>query len=118
MAPLLPGRYLPGRESGARPYAPPDTEFPAPYMLGGPKPKLNPPPGSGRPEIPPPASLAATPITPGQALSNPAGMPPSPPEASAAANPAQADAPKKPSKPIQIDPALLERTLMNRYMPQ
>ncbi len=91
-------------------------------MLGGPRPNHNPNPGAGRPQLPPPASVAATPAStsPGRAVSTPAGMPPLLPEAPAAAVPADADgdAPRKKRKPLQIDPALLERALMNRYTPQ
>ncbi|MBV8677569.1 MAG: hypothetical protein JO355_10450 [Planctomycetaceae bacterium] len=113
-APLPPVQLLPGSDSGKQPYPPPVAERPAPSMLGGPRPNLNPNPGAGRPQVSPPASVAATPA------STPAGMPPLPPEAPAAAVPADADgdAPGKKRKPLQIDPALLERALMNRYTPQ
>jgi hypothetical protein len=89
MIPSPPGQILPGSGSGMKPYAPPDTEFPIPFSLGGPRPKLDSPPGPA-PGPEPPAGPAD----------------------------ASKPAPKPPSKPIKIDMDLLQRTLMNRYSPQ
>jgi hypothetical protein len=86
--PTPPGQILPGTGTGMKPYAPPDTEFPVPFSVGGPRPKLDSPPG---------------PAPGGEPSAGPAD--PSKP------------APKAPSKPIKIDMELLQRTLMNRYSP-
>jgi hypothetical protein len=110
-----PGRLLPGSGSGTQPYAAPDTEFPVPYMMGGPRPK-------------PPATPAATAVAPpAQVPGQPPpvaedGLPPLPGAATAAAaapTPAAAapTAAKPPRKPVKLDPALLERALMNKYAP-
>ncbi|MBV8269947.1 MAG: hypothetical protein JO252_26800, partial [Planctomycetaceae bacterium] len=121
-APLPPVQRLPGGDSGTQPDPPPDAELSAPSMRGGPRPNLHPNPGAGRPQIPAPASVAATPAStaPGRAVATPAGMPSLLSEASAAAVPAddEGDAPGKKRKPLQIDPTLLERALMNRYTPR
>jgi hypothetical protein len=106
--PLPPGQFLPGTGAGMRAYAPPDTEFPVPYMLGGPKPKVDPAAATASaPNVPPPQPAAAP-------AADPAGKLPPLPEAEATADNA---APKAKRKPVKIDPALLERALMNRYTP-
>ena len=87
--PQPPGQILPGSGAGMNPYVPPDTEFPAPFSVGGPKPKLESVPGPA-PAGPPPATQAV----PGNA------------------------APKAPAKPLKIDMDLLQKALMNRYTPQ
>jgi hypothetical protein len=96
VTPLPAGQFLPGSASGGQSYAPPSTEFPAPYLVGGPRPKLPPAPAG---TIPPPVPAGA-----------PGSLPPMP-----AAPAADAAATKKPRKPIALDPALLEKALMNRY---
>jgi hypothetical protein len=111
VTPLPPGQFVAGSGSGMQPYAPPDTDFTVPYMMGGPRPKpatapgpaQAPPPGTAGVELPP-LPAPTTPV----AVSAPAAPAPVPaPAASAAQKPAR--------KPVQIDPALLERALMNRY---
>ena len=105
-----------------QPYAPPDTDFAVPYMMGGPKPK--------------PAAAPGQVSSPGSASRDPTGveLPPLPTAAprwqrrtprlatsappTAAANgaaPTAKAATKPASKPLKLDPALLERALMNRY---
>jgi hypothetical protein len=101
--PQPPGQFLPGSGSGMQPYAPPNAGFPAPYLLGGPNPKLESAPGAGRESVPMPNATIPT-----------SGMP------SAASEPpvdAETTAPKKPKTPMKFDPALLEKALMNRYAP-
>jgi hypothetical protein len=93
VTPQPPGQIIPGSATGLQPYAPPDTDFPVPYMAGGPRPKLdstsNPQPGPSptSPNGPPPGAVPST-----------DAIPP----------------PKRPPQPVKIDPALLERALMNR----
>jgi hypothetical protein len=70
-------------------------DFPAPYMLGGPKPKLT----TGAPQ--PTAKLPA----PAGSASAPAPVDPQAVKASATTTP---------KKPVKIDPALLEKALLNR----
>ncbi len=94
--PQPPGQVIPGSASGLQPYAPPNTDFPVPYMAGGPRPKLDSTPGP----------------QPGPSSSPPNGPP------AGAVPPADAPSAKKPSRPVKIDPALLERALMNRNAPR
>src|SRR5262249_8708763 len=106
ITPLPPGRYVAGSGSGMQPYAPPDAEFPVPYMMGGARPKTSaspgqvptqataPPPGTAGVELPPLPSATPAPASPE-------------PTTTATAKPAR--------KPLNIDPALLERALLNRY---
>jgi hypothetical protein len=101
--PQPPGQSLPGSGSGMQPDAPPNAEFPAPYLLGGPKPKLESTPGAGRENVPMPNATIPTPGTPSAAPEPPAD--------------AETAAPKKPKTPVKLDPALLEKALMNRYSP-
>ncbi|MGE5756976.1 MAG: hypothetical protein ACM35G_14890 [Planctomycetaceae bacterium] len=102
-APQPPGQFLPGSGSGMPPYAPPSAEFPAPYLLGGPKPRLESAPGTGRENVSLPNAAIPTPSTPSAT--------PEPPVD------AEAAAPNEPKAPVKIDPALLEKALMNRYSP-
>jgi hypothetical protein len=122
--PLPPGQFVAGSGSGSQPFAPPDAEFPVPYMVGGPRPKLEATPAVTQPQGQPasatsPSAPAPAPATVGGALPPlPAGTPAVP--APAAANvPAQTNnaAPKPARKAVKVDPALLERALMNKYVP-
>jgi hypothetical protein len=97
--PKPPGRIIPGSDSSAQPYAPPDADFPAPYMVGGPKPRIDPAPSAipmpNRPTAPPPATL---------------------PEVDDTDN--EPPLPRKPTKPVTLDPTLLQRALMQRNAPR
>ncbi len=120
VTPLPPGQYVAGSGSGMQSYAPPDADFTVPYMMGGPRP---PKPGAtagqapGQPALPAAPGVELPPLpaaTPAAAAAPPAAVPP----AAATANDAGAAAgavPKTARKPVKIDPALLERALMNRY---
>jgi hypothetical protein len=107
VTPLPPGQFVPGTGSAIPAAAPPDAEFPVPYLLGGPRPKPEGTPGAATGTVPNPNPNPA----PGAQ-----GLPPLP-DAAAAAAPADASAAKPPRKPVKVDPALLERALMNRYAP-
>jgi hypothetical protein len=116
VTPAPPGRFLAGSGSGMQPYAPPNTDFPVPYMMGGPRPKPAATPGQARPQ----AQAQTQPTGPAPAELPPLpGPSPAPPATAAPASPgppaAKAAAAKAARKPIQIDPALLERALTNRY---
>jgi hypothetical protein len=99
VTPLPPGQFVPGSGSGMPAAAPPDAEFPVPYMLGGPRPK----PEAAPAPTPAPAAQATPPL----------------PAAAAAPAPGATDtsASKSAKKPVKLDPSLLERALMNRYAP-
>ena len=104
--PMAPGQMLPGSGSSMQPYAPEGTEFPVSYLQGGPAPKV-----ARTPE-----ELEAEQMR--KLLAAPGAQPP--PEGAAPAavpqkpgNPAQAKA-KKPANPVKLDPALLQKALMNR----
>ncbi len=107
--PLPPGQIIPGSGAGTQPYAPPGTEFPVPYMMGGPRPKL---------EASAPAGAPAAAALPPLPQTDPAGSVTTPSPASVPDATAASDVKKPPKKPIKIDPALLERALMNRNGPQ
>jgi len=92
---LTPKRYVPGRGLVTEEAPPPADEFPIPPMLGGPKPRFN------------TAAPAGTPTADGKGP----GLPAKPGDPTATAEAAK---PKPPAKPVKIDPALLERALMNR----
>jgi hypothetical protein len=119
VTPAPPGQFLAGSGSGMQPYAPPNTDFPVPYMMGGPRPKPAETPGQARPQ----AQAQAKPMGPAPAELPPLpGPSPAPPATAAPASPSPpatkavaAPTPKPARKPVQIDPALLERALMNRY---
>jgi len=99
--PLPPGQMLTGSGSAMQPYAPADTDFPVPYLEGGPPPKVG------------QTASADGVASNGQAGSLPplpGGAPNLPQNASAEEPPKS----KKPAKPVKIDPAVLERVLMNR----
>jgi hypothetical protein len=105
--PVPPGHTFPGMVAGSQPYAPPDPDFPAPYLLGGPKPK----PATD------PAAASVSPAVPAAGGVNPPL--PGPPQAgqAVASGAPDAAAAKAKRKPVKVDPALLERALMNRYTP-
>ena len=115
MTPLPPGRFVAGSESGNPVNVPADADFPVPYMVGGPRPKPEATPGtSPRPRDNRPRRPAAR--------SAPAPRRPAPAAADSRRRgrrpaPTAQAAPKPPSKPVKIDPALLERALMNKYSP-
>lgn len=98
-----PVRFVPGRGMVAEKTPPTDDEFPVPFLLGGPKPKRD--DGTraagasmtpAAPGLPP---LPTTPTTPrGLPLNDPTLSPPSSPI----------------KNPVKIDPAVLERALLNR----
>ena len=86
-----------------QPYAPADTDFTVPYMMGGPRPKPTGAPGQAQPTTPATAGVELPPL--------PASGPPAPPTATAApttaadaAAPTTGAAPKPWRKPIKIDP--------------
>ena len=123
VVPRPPGQFIAGSGSGMQPYAPPDTDFTVPYMMGGPRPpKPGATPGQAQaqaqtaavagvelPPLPAPAPSASP-----AAGASPAATP-VPTTAANAAAPTASAAPKPARKPLKIDPALLERALMNRY---
>ncbi len=108
--PLPPGQLLPGSGSSMEAYAPPDTEFPVSALQGGPK-----------PNVAQEANLAAQ--ANGRKPAPPRSLPPLPTdgaldEPSDEADVAQTAKPKKPKTPVKVDPALLQKALMNRFAPQ
>jgi hypothetical protein len=113
---IPPTRYVPDRGMVIEQNPPQDDEFPVPYMLGGPKPKINHARGEGgaadpRPTQPPQPS----------ALDSDLPVLPEVPRPRAATGPApKPDDPaqKKARTPVKIDPALLERALINRNTPR
>ena len=95
-----PSRYVPGQGMVTEKTPPSSDEFPAPFSVGGPKPKpIGGVPAPARPT--PPAS------PPGSGIPLPA-LPPGTPAGEPTA------APAKPKKPLKIDPQLLEKALQNR----
>ena len=91
--------------------APSDDRFPVPFMLGGPKPKLDLPPQSpARTPIP-------LPVRPGPARPELPALPPETDDDELPPPPPKSLG-KSPAKPVKIDPALLQRALQNRYAPQ
>lgn len=110
VVPKPPGQYLSGSAGAKDPYAPPDAEFPAPYLAGGPKPKT---PPSAQPSAPP--STLPPPLPGGPPGAPAANVPPGQPlQQAAPAAAGQPAAPKRKTKPLKLDPALLEKALMNR----
>lgn len=92
-----PARYVPGRGMVAEKNPPSPDEFPAPFLLGGPKPKLDvgtkpatAQVGKRSPSLPP--------LPPGLPPDDPTLSPPS----------------SKLKKPVKFDPALLEKALIQR----
>jgi hypothetical protein len=122
--PLPPGQFVAGSGTGTQPYAPPDAKFPAPYMVGGPRPKLD---AASAPQGQPVGTLPPLPASAASAMANVSAATANVSAAAAAVTAkvpaaagtdagAGADAPPKPpGKQIKFDPALLERALMNRY---
>jgi hypothetical protein len=112
VTPSPPGQFLAGSGSGMQPYAPPSTDFPLPYLMGGPRPKAATMPGPAQAQQPAPAGVELPPLPGGPVPAPPTAAPAaSPPAAAPPAGKAATPAPKS----IKIDPALLERALMNRY---
>lgn len=92
-------------------FAPPGTEFPLPYLEGGPKPQQA---SAAAPErAGQPAAAAGRPTGNRDDTLPPLPIDPAAPPGEAASAPA----PKRPTKPVKIDPAILQRALMNRFNP-
>ena len=87
-----PSRYVPGRGMVLETAPPSADEFPVPFAAGGAGPTRD-------PALTPAATTAPLPPLPG-------GLP--------ADDPAAGPSSKTPAKPVKIDPALLEKALMNR----
>jgi len=116
-APSPPGRMIPESAVGLAPNPSPGTEFPVPYLQGGPPPTITrggaaAPVSIPMPQVPgatrapaTPDSLPALSPLPSPAAKNDAG--------SAAASPVVVKTGKK-RKPVTIDPALLEQALRAR----
>jgi len=120
VVPRPPGQFIAGSGSGMQPYAPPDTDFTVPYMMGGPRPKPAATPGQAQTQAQTPATATAgvelPPLpAPGPSAPPTAAASPAATAAPTAAPPTAGAAPKPARQPIKIDPALLERALMNRY---
>lgn len=101
---MRPSRYVPGKGFVVETAPPSADEFPVSPLLGGPA-KVN----------SAPVGDSATPPLPGQKPAPGAELPalPGGPNSSPPDDPANAP-PKKPKKPVKLDPALLERAILNR----
>ena len=103
--PAPPGQMIPESATGSQPYAPAGLQFPVSPLQGGPKLKLESsrtPDASGAPV---PAASGAPPVQ-GEALP---ALPGSTEEGTAT---------KKKRKPVKLDPAILERAILNRNAPR
>ena len=105
-------RYVNGKGMVVEKTPASSDEFPAPYLAGGPKPKLNNAPPAVPPRFVPGSDISAgVPYTPGMLPGGPVAS--EPPPTSAPVVPAG-----KPKTSVKIDPGLLEKALMNRNTPR
>jgi len=99
-----PSRFVPGGRSIAKGSDPTDPqEFPLPFAITGVKPNLPPANATSRPATTGPAGSPAKPAA--------QGVPNASPEQAKAKD--GSGTAKKTSKPLKLDPALLERTLQS-----
>jgi hypothetical protein len=93
---------------------PPADEFPVPFAVSGQMPRASTPAGTTLPAAKAAKSLAGT----GAAAAGEPELPALPPDPSVLVPPAvssaKADATKQPTKPVKIDPDLLQRVILNR----
>lgn len=114
--PSPPGQFLPGSGTDMQPYAPEGTEFPKSPLMGGPKPRI------GATAAPVMTPVPSAPRAAGQAP-RAAALPSLPPGTQGPVGgederDAPAPKPAKKKAPVKLDPALLEKALMNRFAPQ
>jgi hypothetical protein len=107
--PPLPGQVFPGTGSSTQYVPPPGTEFPVPYLLGGPEPKLGGETARAS-SVPLPKTAARGQRAPGGPTT--AGLPELPADGD------EIPKPKRPVKPLKLDPELLERAILNRNAPR
>ncbi|AGA28001.1 hypothetical protein [Singulisphaera acidiphila] len=105
----------------------PGGQFPSPFAVSGARPKLEsapqaravPPgapkfdPATGAPLFDPVTGASLNPELPAGSVPSASATPPAVPPAAATAKAASAT----PKQPVKLDPALLEKALMNRYAP-